>query len=394
MGNNIDFKQLADLFFKELLKVNSINEEGLQFSVLYRTVNTFFNGITKIEKIQFNTIFSRVSFAFHKYDVSSELQWELHEFRKEGRGVIFQNQTIKSNLYLLGFSALCKVISEICKADIPAELQAIIPKEKFYDKSPIEVKTTLAKARVVISEIRSKERLLICHDETQPGGKIKVRYDETAINEQFHSSINLLKHIWKEYTTLNLLDISTEESFDGCDFSQHIISDETAELHDYVYSHMVENTRSICSHKWKLIRNFRPSTNSSAKGDCASQHKSFAFERTAVPEDVQPCTRFPDLELYDLEADPHECRNLAQVVEHQGTLQTLKAKSEKRWDLERFDADVRQSQARRWVVYEALRNGDYFPWDYQPLQKASERYMRNHMDLNVLEESQRFPRGE
>jgi choline-sulfatase len=105
------------------------------------------------------------------------------------------------------------------------------------------------------------------------------------------------------------------------------------------------------------------------------------------------CVLDPD-QLFDLEADPHECRNLAQVAEHQGTLQTLMAKSEKRWDLERFVADVRQSQARRWVVYEALRNGDYFPWDYQPLQKASERYMRNHMDLNVLEENQRFPRGE
>ena len=65
-----------------------------------------------------------------------------------------------------------------------------------------------------------------------------------------------------------------------------------------------------------------------------------------------------------------------------------------RWDMAQFDADIRQSQARRWVVYEALRNGAYFPWDYQPLQKASERYMRNHMDLNVLEESKRFPRGE
>jgi len=53
---------------------------------------------------------------------------------------------------------------------------------------------------------------------------------------------------------------------------------------------------------------------------------------------------------------------------------------------------VRQSQARRWVVYEALRNGDYYPWDYQPLQKASERYMRNHMDLNVLEENQKSER--
>ncbi len=65
-----------------------------------------------------------------------------------------------------------------------------------------------------------------------------------------------------------------------------------------------------------------------------------------------------------------------------------------RWDMARFDAEVRESQARRWVVYPALRNGSYYPWDFQPLQKASERYMRNHMDLNVLEERNRFPRGE
>jgi choline-sulfatase len=44
------------------------------------------------------------------------------------------------------------------------------------------------------------------------------------------------------------------------------------------------------------------------------------------------------------------------------------------------------------MVYEALRNGAYYPWDFQPLQKASERYMRNHMDLNVLEAHARYPR--
>ena len=105
------------------------------------------------------------------------------------------------------------------------------------------------------------------------------------------------------------------------------------------------------------------------------------------------CSLDPD-QLFDLEADPAELMNLAEAPEHQGTRESLRAKSEQRWDLERFDEEVRRSQARRWVVYEALRNGDYFPWDYQPLQKASERYMRNHMDLNILEESQRFPRGE
>ncbi|MBO9473617.1 choline-sulfatase [Shimia sp. R10_1] len=105
------------------------------------------------------------------------------------------------------------------------------------------------------------------------------------------------------------------------------------------------------------------------------------------------CALDPD-QLFDLEADPHELTNLAEVADHQGTVQTLRAKSEARWDLAAFDAAVRESQARRWVVYEALREGGYYPWDYQPLQKASERYMRNHMDLNVVEENQRFPRGE
>jgi choline-sulfatase len=79
---------------------------------------------------------------------------------------------------------------------------------------------------------------------------------------------------------------------------------------------------------------------------------------------------------------------VAKVIEH------FRHMADQRWDLAAYDAEVRQSQARRWVVYEALRNGSYYPWDYQPLRAASERYMRNHMDLNVLEESKRFPRGE
>ena len=99
-------------------------------------------------------------------------------------------------------------------------------------------------------------------------------------------------------------------------------------------------------------------------------------------------------QLFDLEADPHELTNLAQVPAQAGTLAQLKAKSEVRWDLAAYDADVRKSQARRWVVYEALRSGGYYPWDYQPLRLASEAFMRNHMDLNVLEENKRFPRGE
>lgn len=99
-------------------------------------------------------------------------------------------------------------------------------------------------------------------------------------------------------------------------------------------------------------------------------------------------------QLFDLGTDPAERRNRAGDPDAAGVLARMRALAEARWDLAAYDAEVRESQARRHAVWPALRNGAYFPWDFQPLQRASERYMRNHMDLNVLEAAKRFPRDE
>ncbi|MFT4795461.1 MAG: choline-sulfatase [Paracoccaceae bacterium] len=105
------------------------------------------------------------------------------------------------------------------------------------------------------------------------------------------------------------------------------------------------------------------------------------------------CVLDPPL-LFDLDADPAERRNLAADPAHAQVSSDFAGRVAALWDLDAYDAEIRQSQARRLVVYEALRNGAFYPWDFQPLQQASERYMRNHMDLNVLEQNKRYPRGE
>ena len=105
------------------------------------------------------------------------------------------------------------------------------------------------------------------------------------------------------------------------------------------------------------------------------------------------CALDPD-QMFDLNKDPHELVNVSDDSAYAEQAGRLRRIIDQRWDMKSFDQAVRQSQARRLLVYQALRNGSYFPWDYQPLQKASERYMRNHMDLNVLEDNQRYPRGE
>ena len=103
------------------------------------------------------------------------------------------------------------------------------------------------------------------------------------------------------------------------------------------------------------------------------------------------CPVDPD-QLYDLATDPGERVNLAGHPERAATVAEFRAEVAQRWDLARLHRDVLQDQARRRFVMEALRTGVYTPWEFTPRRDASNEYMRNHLDLNVVERSARWPR--
>ncbi|MEM9196982.1 MAG: choline-sulfatase [Pseudomonadota bacterium] len=110
------------------------------------------------------------------------------------------------------------------------------------------------------------------------------------------------------------------------------------------------------------------------------------------PWKIVLCPADPD-QLFRLDTDPEEARDLARDPDHAELAERLVDAVAQRWDLQRIDRDVRESQARRLAVYPALRAGAHYPWDWQPLKRASERFMRNHLDLNRLEDDRRFPKN-
>jgi choline-sulfatase len=100
----------------------------------------------------------------------------------------------------------------------------------------------------------------------------------------------------------------------------------------------------------------------------------------------------PDPEqLFDLEKDPNELHNLADRQEFQDLRRDFQAELLQHWDNEALHKQVIDNQHRRRLVYRALRRGQHTPWDFQPYQDASQKYMRNHLELGALERAARYP---
>jgi choline-sulfatase len=103
------------------------------------------------------------------------------------------------------------------------------------------------------------------------------------------------------------------------------------------------------------------------------------------------CPADPD-QLFDLATDPDELDDLADDPAHVATVAGLRDEAERRWDLDALTDDVVHSQARRRLVTSALRRGRFTPWDHTPRRDAGDEYMRNHLDLNDVERTARWPR--
>jgi choline-sulfatase len=87
--------------------------------------------------------------------------------------------------------------------------------------------------------------------------------------------------------------------------------------------------------------------------------------------------------LFDLRSDPDELINLAGQAAHAAVEQSLHAALHARWDCKRLERDILDSQRRRLFVQQALLQGTWSGWDFQPRFDASRQYVRGSVDPNT-----------
>lgn len=87
----------------------------------------------------------------------------------------------------------------------------------------------------------------------------------------------------------------------------------------------------------------------------------------------------PD-QLYDLERDPNEWYNVADDPAYADVATELREQLLREWNPAETEHQVLMSQRRRTFLNEALYQGTYTPWDYQPVFDAARMYSRRTMN--------------
>lgn len=107
-------------------------------------------------------------------------------------------------------------------------------------------------------------------------------------------------------------------------------------------------------------------------------------------------------QLFNLENDPLEVVNLAELAnktegltadekEAKAKLEKFEVEAKIRWDFKAITQSVLLSQRTRRLVWDALKVGKFDPWDYNPNDNGTNKYIRSFLPLDDLERRARYP---
>lgn len=205
-------KELAKLYYKEVEKIHQSQADDVEVAIelMYYFLHKLFIDITQNERIHFTTLFARIAFTSHKYQIDKNTQYYTYIFRKNALRRGSKKEDLRQKDYLLGLKTVCETIQAIYKETIPEDLQNLLPREDFHYIKPTEIKERIAKLRVIAIEDVPEREMFLAKAEEYPERLLHIRYHDRR-NEGFGQSIKAIRNVLGFPLTLNLLDITVDK---------------------------------------------------------------------------------------------------------------------------------------------------------------------------------------
>lgn len=204
---------LAGLFYVELKKAvlsDTIAPED-RLDRLKKIFHLLINEATREERIQFSTLFARLAYTGHRYQLSEELMYYLHLFRHQLSFNTKNKAFSLSETVDLGARALAFAIQGLSQLTIPNELYQALPASWPVPFIKSDQAVSYPKLRVTaLADDVANNRLLVTADEF-PGQQRLVQYGIIDRNVLFKNSIEIIQRIFGFPVTLNLLNVEIDD---------------------------------------------------------------------------------------------------------------------------------------------------------------------------------------
>ncbi|TNE62128.1 MAG: DNA helicase [Bacteroidetes bacterium] len=206
--------ETAALLYRELVRIASHTNWASPEKVLALSglLERLFLEATKREQLAFSTLFARISYAGHLYQIQPETLQVIHQFRRLAARTRTNPASASERTVRLGVKALAETILILYKTAIPPEILPLLPAAGEWEHAPPEIWDFKTRARVVAVQDVPEQDYFIAYDDEYPGQPVRVRYNIADRNDNFNPTIRLLQSVFGFPVTLNLLEVDVDSA--------------------------------------------------------------------------------------------------------------------------------------------------------------------------------------
>ncbi len=166
--------------------------------------------VTRQEQLTFSTLFARISYAGHKYGLSSEALRIIHHFRRTAAHLRAAQGVGSDWDVVLGVKALAEAVRGLSGEPLPDAVAALLSAAGEWSFEAVGVAAHREQVRVVVVGDRPEEQCLLAYDEERPEVLVRVLYHLADRNENFTKTIQLLQKVFPAPVTVSLLDVDID----------------------------------------------------------------------------------------------------------------------------------------------------------------------------------------